>query len=466
MWMARAESLLPGPRRPSLRYGVIVAASGVALATAIIYPLGMVAPAVSLGVVYLLAVLLVSTYWGLWLGLTTSLASAAAFNFFHLPPVGRFTIADSRNWVALAAFGVVAIATSRIADLARSRAIEAEARRRDADLGAELARLLLGPTRLGEATALAAHRIALAVALPSAAIELKPIVLDPRRVAFPLRDRDRVLGTLVVPANLPSATARRLREHVVPALEAILRAALDREKLEAELVTTEALRQSDELKTALLRAVSHDLRTPLTAITTAGHALAGDDVRPEERKELASAMVAESERLTDLIEKLLDLSRLQSQPSPPPDATCSLEEPLLAAKLHVDGDIRLSIDPELPPLRADAAQLERAFSNLLENAVRHGRGQPVLVRAHVIGDQLVTRIIDRGPGVSRADRQRIFEPFYRSSGSHHRGAGLGLAIAKGFVEANGGTLEVDSLPGQGATFIVTFPIGAVPRAAA
>jgi two-component system sensor histidine kinase KdpD len=459
MAMARAPSLLPGPERPSLRSGVIVGACGVALATAVIYPLKSIAPVLSLGVVYLLAVLVVSTYWGLALGLATSLASAAAFNFFHLPPTGRFTIADSRNWVALAAFGVVAIATSTIA---RSRAIEAEDRRRDADLGAELARLLLGPTPLAEATALAAHRIALAVELPSVAIELRSVASDPRRVALPLRDESRSLGTLVVPAHLPAVTERRLREHVVPALEAILRAALDREKLEAELVTTEALRQSDQLKTALLRAVSHDLRTPLTAITTAGHALAAADVEPGEREELATAIVAESERLTDLIEKLLDLSRLQSGPNPARMVACSLEEPLLAAKVHVDGDIRLSIDSELPPLRADAAQLERAFANLFENAVRHGDRQPVLIRVHVVGDQLVTRIIDRGPGVPRAERQRIFEPFYRSSGPHHPGAGLGLAIAKGFVEANGGTLEVDSLPGQGATFIVTFPVARAP----
>jgi two-component system sensor histidine kinase KdpD len=311
---------------------------------------------------------------------------------------------------------------------------------------------------LEEAAAMAAHRIALAVELPSAAIELSDAPGDGRRVAFALRDHDRRLGTLLVPADLPPETERRLREHVVPALQAILRAALDREKLEAELVKTEALRQSDELKTALLRAVSHDLRTPLTAITTAGHALAGSDVQPGEREELASAIVAESERLTDLIEKLLDLSRLQSRPSAAQNGTCSLEEPLLAAKVHVDGDIQVTIDPELPPIRADAAQLERAFANLMENAVRHGRGHPVVVRAHRVGDQLVTRIIDRGPGIPRAERQRIFEPFYRSAGPDHAGAGLGLAIAKGFVEANGGTLAVDSLPGQGATFTVAFPV--------
>ena len=322
------RSLLPGARRPAWARGSSPP-SGHRAATAVIYPLKQLAPAVSLGVVYLLVVLVVSTYWGLVLGLVTSLAAAAAFNRFHLPPTGQFTLADSRNWVALAAFAVVADATSRMADLARSRAIEAEERREDADLAADLARLLLGPSPLPEAVPLAAHRIALAVGIPSSAIEL--VEVDPDRApAFVLRDEEHVLATLLVPAELPTATTRRLRDRVVPALEAVLRAAVEREALQREVVTTEALRQSDELKTALLRSVSHDLRTPLTAIVAAGHALADDDVRPDERQELAAGVVAEGERLTDLVEKLLDLSRLQAHPGAAQATACSLDEVLLA----------------------------------------------------------------------------------------------------------------------------------------
>ena len=452
------RSLLPGARRPSLGSGIVAAILGIALATAVIYPLKQLAPAVSLGVVYLLVVLVVSTYWGLGLGLVTSLAAAAAFNWFHLPPTGQFTLADSRNWVALAAFAVVAVATSRMADLARSRAIEAEERREDADLAADLARLLLGPSPLPEAVPLAAHRIALAVGIPSSAIELVEVDPDPRRAAFVLRDDEHVLATLLVPAELPSATTRRLRDHVVPALEAVLRAAVEREALQREVVTTEALRQSDELKTALLRSVSHDLRTPLTAIVAAGHALADDDVRPDERQELAAGVVAEGERLTDLVEKLLDLSRLQAHPGAAQATACSLDEVLLAARQHVRGDIRVTLDPSLPVIRADPAQLERAFANLLENAARHGGGNPVLLRSRAIGGRVVTRIVDRGPGIRQAEQGRIFEPFYRAPGANHSGAGLGLAIARGFIEANGGTIHVESLPGQGATFVVIFPL--------
>jgi two-component system sensor histidine kinase KdpD len=452
------RSLLLGAQRPSLRSGMLVAVLGVAAATAVIYPLRQFAPVVSLGVIYLLAVLLVSTYWGLGLGIATSLLSALTFNFFHLPPTGRLLIADSRNWVALGAFLTVAAATSRIADIARLRAVEAEARRRDADLAASLTRLLLGPEHLPAAVPLAAHGIAAALQIPAVALEFGAVEPGARRMALPLRDGEQTLATLLVPAELPKLTERRLREHVVPSLETILRAAVEREALQSGVVATEALRQSDELKTALLRAVSHDLRTPLTAIHAAGHALSDDDVRPGEREELAAGIVAESARLAALVEKLLDLSRLQGGSTLARAGECSPDEPLLVAIEAVGGDVRLAIDDPLPAVHADPAQLERAFANLVENAVRHSDGHPVQVRARAVGPRVITRIIDRGPGIPAAEQARIFEPFYRGAGENHGGAGLGLAIAKGLIEANGGTLGVESFAGQGTTFVVTLPV--------
>jgi two-component system sensor histidine kinase KdpD len=452
-----SRSLVLGAQRPRLSTGLAVAVLGVATATAIIYPLRSFAPAVSLGIVYVLAVLLVSTYWGLGLGMGTSLLAALAFNFFHLPPTGHFTIADSHNWVVLGAFLVVAAATSRIADIARLRALEADARRREADLAASLTRLLLGAESLPDAVPLAAHRIAAALEIPAVAIELGVAEPGPRRAALTLRDGEVTLGTLVVSDHLPAPTERRLREQVVPTLETILHAAVEREALQAGVVATEALRQSDELKTALLRAVSHDLRTPLTAIHAAGHALADQDVRPGERVELAVGIVAESARLAALVEKLLDLSRMQAQPPAAGAGESSLEEALLVAIEHVGGDVRTAIEDPLPSVNADPAQLERAFANLVENAVRHSDGHPVQVRARAVGPRVITRIIDRGPGIPAAEHDRIFEPFYRGEDETHGGAGLGLAIAKGLIEANGGTIGVESLPGQGATFVVTLP---------
>lgn len=441
---------------------MVAAALVVASTTALVFPLRTVAPVVSLGVVYLVAVLLISTVWGAWLGIVTALASALAFNYFHIPPTGRFTIAEGENWVALAVFLIVAVIGSSVAQVARSRAMEAEQRRREADLAAEMARLLLRGNELSESLPAAAQRLASALNLPSAAIELAPVEGDERRVAFPLREGTTQLGTLLVPAGLPEEALRRLQERVVPSLEAVLAAGLDRDRLLGEVVETRALRRADVVKTTLLRAVSHDLRTPLTAIVAAGEAIASPTLTDDERRELGSVITAESARLSRLIDNLLDLSRLEGGAADPRPQWCSIEEVINAA---ID-DLRLppsrlslSLDPDLPLVRADAAQLERAFANLLENGVRYSGGHPVSVRARVTGGRLLVRVVDRGPGIPPAQRDRVFEPFYRagSASAGHRGSGLGLAIVRGFVEANGGRVWVESLPGQGTSFVVELP---------
>ncbi len=455
--------------RPNGWTGAAVSLVAVAAATAAIYPLKHLAPTVSLSVVYLPAVLLVSAYWGLVLGLLTSLLSAAAFNFFHLPPTGRFTIADSRNWVALGAFMIVAVVVSTMAELARSRALEADRRRAEADLAAALARDLLAESQTRDGLAAAARHLSEALAIPSASIVLGANGGDARRRPLALRDgEDHQIATLLVPVNLPADLADRLRTQVVPALEAIVAIALRRDAVQAAAVETEALRRSDDVKTALLRAVSHDLRTPLTAIVAAGHALGTRSLTAEEQTELSQAVVAEGERLAALVEKLLDLSQLQAGRAEPRRDWVSLEDVLLAAREGITttgGEIRVSIEPQLPETRADAAQLERAFANLLENAARYSGARPVSVQARSTDTRLLVRIVDQGPGIDPSERERIFEPFYhgaRSGPDPWTGSGLGLAIAKGFVEANGGTISVESLPGQGTTFVVSLPLEAPP----
>jgi two-component system, OmpR family, sensor histidine kinase KdpD len=445
--------------------GVAVSLASVAAATGAIYLLKLVAPVVSLSVVYLGAVLLVSAYWGLALGLLTSLLSAAAFNFFHLPPTGKFTLADSRNWVALAAFMTVAAVASTMAELARNRALEAERRRGEADLAAALAKELLAGAETREALGASARRIAEALAMPSAAIELGACDGDERRRALALRDTDgSQVATLLVPRQLRSEAVERLRAQVVPALGALVAIAVRRDAMQAEAVETEALRRSDDVKTALLRAVSHDLRSPLTAIVAAGHALGTGSLTAEDRAELSDAVVEEGTRLAALVEKLLDLSKLQAGRAEPRRDWVSLEDVLLAASegpSRAAGEVRVAIDPDVPDVRADAAQLERAFANLLENARRYSGGQPVSVHVRRTGPQVVVRVVDRGPGIGPAERARIFEPFYRGPAVGREpwtGSGLGLAIAKGFVEANGGTISVESLPGQGTSFVVSLPV--------
>ena len=453
---------MTGPR-PPLAAGVLVALAAVAATTAVVFPLESVTPVASLSVVYLVAVLLVASVWGGWLGVLTALAGALAFNWFHLPPTGRFTIAEGQNWVALAVFFTASLVVSRLATTARARAAEAQARRQEADLSAELARLLLRGERPHDALPAVSHRLAQALELPSADVELGPVATDQRRVAFPLREGPAEVGALVVPAGLPEATLARLQQRVVPALEALLAAALERDRLLNDVVETAALRRSDVLKTALLRSVGHDLRTPLTAILASADALQSAALQPGELQELTAGMETEARRLAHLIDDLLDLSKLEAQAAEPHLQTVAVEEVLHAAALDVaapEGAITFAIDPDLPPVRADAAQLRRAFANLLENAVRHGAGHPVSVRGRDVGRRILIRVVDRGPGIPPAQLERVFEPFHRGGTAQtgHRGSGLGLAIVRGFVEVNGGRVWAESLPGQATAFVVELPL--------
>jgi K+-sensing histidine kinase KdpD len=364
---------------PPAWLGLLAALAAVAATTLLVYALKPLAPVVSLGVVYLPAILLISIVWGLRVGLLASVLSALAFNFFHLPPVHRFTIAEEGNWVALAVFVLAAAISSAVGGLARSRAIDAEQRR-------------------GEA------------------------------------------------------------ERASAELEAMAR---ERDRMEAEAIEAEALRRSDELKTALLRSVSHDLRTPLTSVIAAGAALRSPTLTDTERTELSEAVVGEGNRLSRLVENLLDLSRLEAGKAEPHREPADVAEVLEAARESAGlapGLVGIAAEPGLPMLSADAPQLERAFANLLENGVRHGGGRPVQAHCRLVGADLVVRFVDQGPGIPEAERKRIFEPFHRAGGGRENGGtGLGLAIAKGFVEANGGAISIESLPHQGTTFVVSFP---------
>lgn len=445
-------------KRPPAILGVLVAAVAVAVVTGLLYPLKSIAPAVSLGVVYLVAVLLVASIWGMWLGALTAVVSALAFNFFHIPPTGRFTIREAQDWVALAVFLVAALVAGSLADMSRATAVEAQERRREADLAAELARVLLGSGDIDAALGPASQRIAQALGLSGVAIHLGEAEAGPRESAIAVSDGEGLLATLVVGADV---SRERLERAVVPTLAALLRAAHARSALMGEVVETRALRRSEDIKTTLLRAVSHDLRTPLTGIVASAEALGSDVLEGDERQELAAGIATEARRLSAIVDNLLDLSRLEAQRAEPRRSWVALDEVLDAAADGLQRDrIELRLDEDLPLLHADASQLERVFHNLLENALDHSGTEPVQVRARVVGARMIVRVMDRGPGIPAMEQSRIFEPFYRAPEGHRRsaGSGLGLAIVRGFVEANGGTVSVESLPDQGAAFAIALPL--------
>ncbi len=459
------SSLQLRSRRPSPLLGVLVSVAGVAAATGLIYPLKNVAPVDSLSPIYLLVVVAVSVFWGLGFGVVTAVLSVASYTYFHLPPVGHFTLSDSRDWIGLTAFVAVAVAVGLLAELARSRALEADERRREADLASQIAQLLLGADRLDDALPLASARLAEAIGAGQAEIVLGEADPVAGMVAIELHGGEGRLGVLLLPGSLSEADRTRVRNRVVPSLESILAAAMHRAALQAELVETDALRRSDEIKTAVLRSVSHDLRTPVTAILTAAETL--DPVSPaaENVAEVREVVVDAATRLWRLIEKVLDLSLLQAGELERGAAVCSIEEVLHEAAEQTgqpNGTFQLSVDRELPLLRGDPAQLERAFANVLENSARFSAGKPVSIRARVVTGRLRVRIVDQGPGITEAEQDRVFLPFYRVPGPArtHQGSGLGLAIARGFVEANGGRISVESSPGHGTSFVIEFPLSA------
>mgnify|MGYP001213160124 FL=1 len=446
--------------------GVAAALVGIAATTALVYPLKTVAPVVSTGVAYLPAVLVVAIFWGAWLGILTAIGSALAFNFFHIPPTGRLTIGEAEDSVALVVLLVSAVIVSWLANVARSRAIEAERRRSEADLAAQAATDLLGGARIADGLPALEHHLAGSLGMPWAAIDL--LGAAPGRaggdrageLAIPLDHEGRHLGAVRLPAELDADALARFEQRVRPALEALLAAGLEREALQRDAVEAQALRRSDEVKTAIIRAVSHDFRSPITGILAAGEALEAGSLPEEDRRALAGSVVHEAHRLAALVDKLLDLSHLQAGTAEPRTDWCSVEEVVRDAVGHVrDGEVQVNVGPDVPLVRADPAQLERAIQNLVENAVRYSGGHPVKVRVGAARDRVVVRVVDRGPGIPASQLPLVFEPFYRAPGPDdaHRGAGLGLAIARGFVQANGGRLTAESAVGQGTSFVIELP---------
>ena len=439
-------------RRPSLGAGLTVAVLSVAVITGLNYALREVAPAVSTGFVYLLAVLLVSSRWGLWLGVLTGVLGAAAFNFFHLPPTGTFTVADAENWVALTMFVAAAVVISTLADRVRLRAEEAQQRRLEADLAAGMARLLLGGASVAESMPAVGNVIGRTLGLSTVEVHTGWVDADARRHAIPLLVAGERAGTVLVRRGEDERALDTIRERIVPALETLVGAARRRDQLESQVIETKALRRSDVIKTALLRSASHDLRSPLAAITAAAGGLDSDTLSDEARRELISVIQTEGNRLARLVEDLLDLSRLEAGSASPRTDWCSLEEVVTAsleAAPEPPGGFDVDLDDDLPLVKADPAQLERALANVLENATRYAGDAPVTVRGRTAGTGVVLRVHDSGPGIPKHELERVFEPFHQGDDVDGAGSGLGLAIARGFTEANGGRLRAESLPARG-----------------
>jgi two-component system, OmpR family, sensor histidine kinase KdpD len=435
---------------------VLESAAAVAVVTGAIYGFKTFVPVLSLGVLYLFAVLPVAVIWGLAYAIPVSVASMLAFNFFFLPPVHTLSLAESENWFVLAVYLVTAIVVSELAVRARRRA-------RESALLAEVATSLL---EHGNVTA-ELERIASEAA--------RVLQVERARIApgedseeqdgaerFPLAVGGRRVGTIFLEGTRQGSAGARRR--LLPALASVLGVAIDRERLARDALEAEALRRSDLIKTALLRAVSHDLRSPLMAISTSASALAPPkfELDDADRAELLATILDETERLDRLVGNLLDLSRLQAGAAQPAPELVAVDDLIVQALDELGqeaGRVDVSFPEESPAVQVDAHQVQRVIANLLENALRYSPASAT-VHIHVTTttSEVLVRIVDRGPGVAPGELEQIFEPFQLGSWGSVHGAGLGLAIARGFAEANGGRIWAESRLGQGATFVLALPL--------
>ncbi|MEU2491040.1 sensor histidine kinase KdpD [Streptomyces sp. NPDC007883] len=404
-------------------------------------------------------------------GVLPALASAVfgsfLLNWFFIPPVHRLTIADPRNLVALVIFVGVAIAVASVVDLAARRTHQAARLRAEAETLSFLAgSVLRGETSLDALLERVRETFAMeSVTLLERRDEAEPwecvAGVGPDRAARPEdADVDVPVGdhlALALTGRVLPAEDRR----VLGAFAAQAAGVLDRQRLVGAAEEARRLAEGHRIRTSLLAAVSHDLRTPLAGIKASVTSLRSDDVEwsDRDRAALLEGIEEGADRLDNLVGNLLDMSRLETATVTPVIRETDLDEVVPMALHGVPEDsVELDIPETLPMVAVDRGLLERAVANIVENAVKYSPdGRPVLVSASAIADRVELRVVDRGPGVPDEAKERIFGAFQRY-GDAPRGAGvgLGLAVARGFVEAMGGTLTADDTPGGGLTMTLTL----------
>ncbi|MFG1666811.1 DUF4118 domain-containing protein [Streptomyces sp. Y7] len=405
-------------------------------------------------------------------GLYPALASAAVcsllLNWFFTPPLRRITIADPKNLLALVIFVFVAVAVASVVDLAARRTHQAARLRAESEILSLLAgNVLRGETGLTELL----ERVRETFGMESAALLERESDVEPWTCAgsvgagaAPARPEDADVDVPVGDHMALALTGRVLPaedRRVLAAFAAQAAVVLDRQRLQREADQAKELAEGNRIRTALLAAVSHDLRTPLAGIKAAVSSLRSDDVAwsEEDEAELLEGIEEGADRLDHLVGNLLDMSRLQTGTVTPLIREIDLDEVVPMALGGVpEGSVDLDIPETLPMVAVDPGLLERSVANLVENAVKYSPDDSrVLVSASAIADRVEVRVVDRGPGVPDEAKERIFAPFQRY-GDAPRGAGvgLGLAVARGFAEAMGGTLNAEDTPGGGLTMVLTL----------
>jgi two-component system sensor histidine kinase KdpD len=456
----------------------------------------------------LLIVLGIATFGRLWIATVTAVTATLAFNFFFLPPLGTLTIADGQNWIALVAFLVVAVIASNLSAAVQARAREAIARRNEVTRLFDLTRdVLLTTETTGAIEALARHvarrfelsRVAICLpgdrgwrvyqgasedltidgqTLDMALAKARGVVeFDARQRAYgghvrvganqdisvvPLRHGTKAIGLL-------AASSSTIDIGALDALAGVVAIAIERAQFLAERDAAELVRQKADLASALLASLSHDLRTPLTAIRVAVENLR-EELPAEERREQSRAAISELSRLTRLVQDILDMARIDAAAIRVDRDWVTAEDVVDAAMAYVrpaiegrplrvsaTGDLEVEIDPRLA---------SGALSHILENAAQYSpAGREIAVNARVDHDGLHISVTDQGPGLDAGELEHLFERFYRGQSARQTtlGTGMGLSITRGLLAAAGGRVWAENVPAGGAKFSLMIP-GTVRRA--
>jgi two-component system sensor histidine kinase KdpD len=473
---SKSEESLPS-RRPQLRWGSplprrrqvaawVLAAIGLPLLTIILVPARDDIGLETVLLLFLSVVVAVGAIGGIIPGIAAAIAGFLLANWYFTPPIHQWTIAQGEHVLALVIFVVVSAVVSGLVDLAARRALDARRARAEAETLARLAGYDGGedPLQRLVASLRSAFHLNAAAVLRSTdghweieASDGAPVPASPESADAVEEIGDGVVLALVGPRL--SADDRQ----VLNAFSAQLSSARERARLGEQAATASALGQANELRAALLQAVSHDLRTPLASIKAAVSSLRQPDVKwsEDDVAQFLASIEDESDRLNALVGNLLDMSRLQAGVLEPLLRPVHLEE-VVPAALSSLGErartVETDVSESLPAVSADAALLERVIANLVENALKWSPPDvPVRVEAGAIHDVIHLRIVDRGPGIPEAELQRVFQPFQRLGDlDRGTGVGLGLAVARGFVTAMGGDLELEDTPGGGTSAIVTL----------
>ena len=483
----RLSHAVSGQRVRALLYRYAAAFGTVAIVVLVYLRLHVNPTTVAL--TFLLVVLGVASRWGLTIATTTAVVATLAFNYFFLPPVRTFTIVDPQNWIALLAFLIIAIVASRLSERARREATNATRRRKEVERLYFLSQQLLATENVMELLNSIPHYVCEAFGLTAAAMYLPKrkefyrtgpdhpelsegllesvsgrgelVVNEEQQLCYlPLRIGVRSVGSL----GLEGAVLSRETLEAVGSLIAI---SIERAGAVETLARSEATRESEKLRSALLDSVTHEFRTPLTAIKlSVTTLLSPDPVSAEAKQELLTIINEETDRLNRLVGEAAEMAQLDAQQVELRREPHAVQEMLQAAlersKQALTGrEIKLQVPEDLPQVRVDLERIAEVLVQLLENAAKYSPpASPIVITAEHTRSMVTISVADRGPGIDDMEQALVFEKFYRGRDQRYRvqGTGMGLAIAKAIVEAHGGMIGLTSQLESGSVFHFTVPV--------